>query len=97
MIMLKDYILIDELKDDIIKDGITIKYDDNNQYMFSTIIDISPEASGKLSIYYNIEDMILLTKRIAKLPFMENYIISFEDVIGIYTKEEYEKLIKGEV
>lgn len=96
MKLLKDYILIEELKDDMIQDGITLKYDDNNPYMFSRILEASDKAGDELFKYDGLNKLVLLTKRISKLPLYENYIISLEDVIGLYTIDEYNKLIKGE-
>lgn len=96
MILLKDYILAEELKDDIISNGLLTKYDDNNPYMFVKIKDCSESIESKLNLYGNINELVLLIKRVAKLCLGEQYIISFEDTIAIFTLEEYQNYIKGE-
>lgn len=113
MYLNKDYILVSELKDDMIIDGLLTKYDDTNPYMFVKILDYSEEAFDDLfNLTYidydtniieqenkfreNIEDYVLVLKRVAKIPYLNNYIISFEDIISVMTLEEYNNLIKGE-
>lgn len=44
----------------------------------------------------DIKDYVLVLKRVAKIPYLNNYIVSFEDIISMMTLEEYTKLLKGE-
>lgn len=97
MNLLKDYILVEELKDDITSNGLLTKYDDNNPYMFVKIKDCSSLVEDKLNVYGNINELILLIKRVAKLCLGEQYIIAFDDAIAIFTLEEYQNYIKGEI
>lgn len=93
----KNFILVNELKDDIIVDGILTKYDDNNNFMFVEVIQASNNAYSEISQYTDPDNVVLVISRIAKTPFLTNYVITLDDVLMLLTKEEYNKLIKGDM
>jgi len=92
MILLGDYIQVRELVKDITVDGLLQKYDDSNPYMFAEVIEAAEDVYNKLNKYANPRDLVLVFKRPAKIPFIESYIVSFKDIIGIMEKSEFNNL-----
>ena len=84
-------ILVEELRDNLVLDGVLIKYDDSNQYMFAKIINLPEKLISELDL--NVADIIIIN-RVTKLPFIDgNYFINSNNIIASLTKEEYNKLV----
>lgn len=88
--LFNDNILITELQDDIITNGVITKYDPDSPYMFCEVQQISDDAKQN-----NInEGDILVIKRYAKEEYLPgSYFISFKDVRGSISRDDYNKLI----
>jgi hypothetical protein len=92
MILLGDYLRVRELVKDITVDGLLQKYDDSNPYMFAEIVEAENTVYNKLSTMGNVNSMVLIFKRPAKIPFIDSYLVSYKDIIGIMSREEFENL-----
>ena len=89
------FIKIRELQDDFMIDGLIQKYDDSSPFMFGIVVGGNDNLLDELNTYSNFEDTIIISfKRVAKIPYLNCYLVSKEDVIDVMTKEEYE-YIKG--
>ena len=90
----KDYMLVRELQKDFMVDGLIQKYDDSSNVMYGKVIDASDTVLNYLSTVGYLSNMVVMFKRLAKIvpPGLNGYLVSFEDVIAILTKEEFEKL-----
>lgn len=90
------YIKIKELQDDFMIDGLLQKYDDSSPFMFGEVLGGNDILLNELSTYSNYGDKIIISfKRIAKVPYLNCYLVSKEDVIDIMTESEYENIKKG--
>lgn len=90
--LLGENILVCEKKKDLMVDGLLQKYDDNSPYMYASIAVASKLVEERLSVYGNIYDMIILFKRPAKIPVLGGYIVNYNDILAILSKEEYDRL-----
>lgn len=95
MVFLKSNILVKELQADFVIDGLIEKYDDSSPVMYGTIIDVSEEIRSKLTIYGELENTVLMFKRVAKIPVLGGYLVNYDDVIALMSIEEYNKLKGG--
>lgn len=94
MYIIGKYIQVKELKDDVYVDGLLQKYDDSSPYIFAEIIEAESNIYDKLSDYGDIDDLIVIFRRPNKLPFLDTFFVSNEDIIAVMTREEYNSLIK---
>lgn len=86
--LFNDNILVTELSDDLVVNGVVSMYDSDNPYMFCKIVALSDEASVNIDI-----NDILVIKRYAKEEYLPGYyFISYKDVRGSLTEEEYNSL-----
>ena len=92
MILLGDYLRVKELVKDIKVDGLLQKYDDSNPYMFAEIIEAEENVTNKLATYGYLDELVLVFKRPAKIPFIDSYLVSFKDIIGVMEKDEFKEL-----
>lgn len=92
MIILGDYLQVEELQKDIQINGIIQKYDDSSPYMFGKIINGKEDVINNLSKYGDIESIVVIFRRPAKIPFIGSYLVDAKDIIGIMTMNEYEAL-----
>lgn len=95
MILLKNNILIKELQEDFIIDGLLIKYDDSCPVMYGQIIEISQELRDKFTIYGELENIVVVFKRVAKVPVLDGYLVNYDDVIALMSVEEFNQLKGG--
>ena len=95
MVFLKNNILVKELQADFVIDGLLEKYDDSSPVMYGIIVDVSEEVRNKLTIYGEIENTILMFKRVAKVPVLGGYLVNYDDVIALMSIEEFNKLKGG--
>ena len=87
-----DNIIVKEIYEDIIINGVLTSYDEDSPYMFCEVVNLSQEASDNLSI--SIGD-ILVIKRYAKEEFITGlYFISWKDVRCIFSKQDFENILK---
>lgn len=90
--LFNDNILVSELQDDMLINGVMTRYDSDSPYMFCEVEAVSDEALN----YVNVGD-ILIIKRYAKEEYLSGYyFISFKDVRGCIPKEDYDKMLGGE-
>lgn len=88
-------ILVEELCDDIVSEGIVTRYDPDSPYMFCKIVTISEEAQKALGIINFKEENILVIKRYAKEEFIDKtYFIDSKDVRAVIDNETYNKILK---
>lgn len=90
------FIKIKELQDDFIIDGLIQKYDDSSPFMFGVVIGGNDNLLDELSTCSNYGDKIIISfRRVAKVPYLNCYLVSKEDVIDVMTESEYEDIKKG--
>ena len=88
MYMLNDNILVTELTDDLMLNGVVTIYDSDNPYMFGEVKDVANEIDN-----IEVGDIVVI-KRYAKEEFLPGYyFISNKDIRCKMPKEEYEKLL----
>ena len=88
-------IIVEELCDDIVCDGIVTRYDPDSPYMFCKILLISEEAQKDLGIINFKEENILVIKRYAKEEFIDKtYFIDSKDVRAVIDNDTYNKILK---
>lgn len=109
--LLGNNILVSELQDDLVVDGVITMYDTDSPYMFCKIESISLDAFKDLfgecvfdddntveeTIYDEcINNTILVIKRYAKEEYIGGtYFISSKDVRGIMHKETYKNMLQN--
>ena len=79
----------------MVKDGIMIKYDDSNQYMFVKLVyDLPKDYADELGVeVYELSDLVFVIKRVAKVPFINDYyVVDRKDVVCYMTTKEFEVL-----
>ena len=85
--LLGDNILVEELTDDLIINGVVTVYDSDNPYMFCKVVNVSDKVEGIKA------GNILVIKRYAKEEFLPGYyFISSKDVRCIVDNGFYESL-----
>ena len=90
------FIKIKELQDDFIIDGLLQKYDDSSPFMFGVVLGGNDILLDELNTCSSYGDKIIISfKRVAKLPYLNCYLVAKEDVIDVMTEEEYLNLKKG--
>lgn len=87
------YIKVKELQKDFTIDGLLEKYDDSSPFMFGLVVDGNEDIMNKLSTYGNYGEKVIISfKRVAKIPYLGQYLVSFEDIIDVMTESEFNKL-----
>ncbi len=96
MVTVGRYLKVKELQDDFMVDGLLQKYDDSSSFMFGQVIGGNMEILNNLGTIsgYN-QNIVISFKRVAKLPYLNCYLVSNEDLIDVMTYEEYEELRGG--
>lgn len=96
MVTVGRYLKVKELQDDFMVDGLLQKYDDSSSFMFGQVIGGNMEILNNLGTIsgYN-QNIVISFKRVAKLPYLNCYLVSNEDLIDVMTYEEYEELKGG--
>lgn len=90
------FIKVRELQDDFMIDGLLQKYDDSSPFMFGVVIGGNDALLDELSTCSNYGDKIIISfRRVAKVPYLNCYLVSKEDVIDVMTESEYEDIKKG--
>lgn len=85
--LLGDNILVEELTDDLVVNGVITAYDSDNPYMFCRVVNVSKDVNA-ITI-----GNILVIKRYAKEEFLPGYyFISSKDVRCIVDEDFYESL-----
>ena len=90
-----DNILVKEIVKDSKAGVLTVRQDDSSAYMYFEVIDMSAGAVYELDLGSETEidytNMVLITHRVAKVPFINNqYFIDAKDVIAIVDKKYME-------
>ena len=91
----KDYILVKELTDDMMIDGLLEKYDDNSPFIHAKVIEASRDFLYRLNEEYPSQDAVILFSRPNKIPYLGYLLVHEADIIATMSKEEYEKRIRG--
>lgn len=91
MVVLKNGLIVKELIKDIIIDGLIQKYDDSSDFMFVKIIQIGEELIKKPE-YQNTKDLVLMLRRINKVPTPFGYYINESDVLAVLTDDEFNQI-----
>ena len=92
MIMLNDSLLVKEVVKETQVNGIIMKADDDNQYMFVKVIDSNDDFKKKIGDE-NVYNNVFIIRRVAKLPFLlDKYIINTKDIIGYMSEDEFNKI-----
>lgn len=90
------FIKVRELQDDFMIDGLLQKYDDSSSYMFGVVIGGNDNILDELSTCSSYGDKIIISfRRVAKVPYLNCYLVSKEDVIDVMAESEYEDIKKG--
>ena len=90
--LFNDNILVSELQDDMVVNGVMTRYDSDSPYMCCEVEAASDEALN----YVSVGD-ILIIKRYAKEEYLSGlYFISFKDIRGCIPNDEYNKMTGGE-
>ena len=93
MLITGNYIQVKELIKDVTVDGLLQKYDDSSPYMFGKVINANKKILEDLSVINpDINNTVILFKRINKLPYLNTYFVDKNDVIAVMSMEEYESL-----
>ena len=93
MIITGNYIQVKELVKDVMVDGLLQKYDDSSPYMFGRVINANKTILDELStIITDTNDVVVLFKRVSKLPYLNTYFVDRQDVIAIMSMKEFEAL-----
>lgn len=93
MLITGNYIQVKELIKDVTVDGLLQKYDDSSPYMFGKVINANKKILEDLSVINpDINNTVILFKRINKLPYLNTYFVDKNDVIAVMSIEEYESL-----
>lgn len=93
--MLNDNLIVKEVQKETTSNGLIMKYDDDNPYMFVKLAkDLPEEYANEIGVeLYELPDTIFVIKRVAKIPFMNDfYIVSKKDVIAYMSKKEFEEV-----
>lgn len=92
MLVTQNNLLVKEIVCDLkTSDGLVQKYDDTSNFIFANIIEVGEFLDCK-TLYQN-RDNVLVLKRISKIPFLDGqYFIDEKDILGVMSKEEFEKL-----
>lgn len=92
------FIKIKELQDDFIIDGLLQKYDDSSPFMFGVVIGGNDALLDELSTCSSYGDKVIISfRRVAKVPYLNCYLVAREDVIDVMTESEYNDIKKGEI
>lgn len=93
MIITGNYIQVEELKKDLIIDGLVQKYDDSSPYMFGKVINAKKEILDELNVISSdVNNLVILFNRVNKLPYLNTYFVDRQYVIAIMSMEEYNNL-----
>ena len=96
MVTVGKFLKVKELQDDFIIDGLLQKYDDSSSFMFGQVIGGNIDILNELGTIAGYEQNIVISfKRVAKLSYLNCYLVSKEDLIDVMTYEEYEELKGG--
>lgn len=86
------YLQVKELVKDLSVNGLLQKYDDSSPYILAEIVNAEQEIYNKLSTYGDVDNLVVIFRRPNKLPFLDTFFVSNEDIIAIMSKEEFEAL-----
>lgn len=95
MRVLNDNLLVKELQKNLTNDGILIKYDDSNPYMFVKLMyDLPNTFAEELGVEaYELPNLVFMIKRVAKIPVINDcFAISKKDIICFMTRKEFDEL-----
>lgn len=89
-----DNILVTELHKDSTAGALLVNQDESSPYMFVHIESISDESKEGLGLDdMFIDDILLVIRRTAKLPFVKNeFFISYKDVVAIISRKDFEEI-----
>ena len=90
------YILVKELQDDMMKDGLLVKYDDSCPYMYGKVVDGESTLLDKLNTYANYgEDVVISFFRVNKTAYNGCYLVDFDKIIEVLSSSQYEDRKRG--
>ena len=86
-----DNVLVSELQDDLIINGVVTRYDPDSPFMFCKVLKLSDEAED----FLDYTDIVVI-KRYAKEEYLTGtYFISLKDIRGKMSIEEYKSIKEG--
>lgn len=89
--MLNCNILVSEITEEILVNGVMTIYDSESPYMFCKIIKMSDEARKELNL---LDNDILVIKRYAKEEFISGlYFISWKDVRCKISEDDFKNVL----
>ena len=96
--IIRKCVIVKELQDNIVIDGLLQKYDDSSPFMFGVIIDGNKEVLNSLYAKANNYGgkTVISFFRVNKTPYLGNYLVDADNIIEVMTAEEYEKRKVGE-
>ena len=91
--LLRNCVLVKELQDDMIIDGLLTKYDESSPYMYGKVIDGSKELLDKLYAYANDygSATVISFFRVNKTPYEGKYLVDADNIIEVMNMNEYER------
>lgn len=98
MKVLNSNLIVKEIQAEVDKNGLIMKYDDANQYMFVKLVyDVPESLAVELGIEtYKLAEAIFVIKRCAKIEFLDGcYIIDRKDLVAYLDKDEFKNIIGG--
>lgn len=94
--MCNDNILVTEVHKDSKAGALVVSQDESSAYMFVKVEAISDGAKFELdfdNINTDLDNILLVVQRTAKLPFIQNkFFVSYKDVIAIIDKKYFEEI-----
>ena len=89
--ILRKCVLVKELQDDMIIDGLLTKYDDSSPYMYGKVIDGSKELLDRLYAAANDygSATIISFFRVNKTPYEGKYLVDEDNIIEVMNISEY--------
>lgn len=90
--ILKNCVIVKELQDDMIIDGLLTKYDDSSPYMYGKVIDGNQKLLDDLSTYTgSLAYTVISFFRVNKTPYEGKYLVDGDNIIEVMTLDEYNK------
>ena len=90
--IIRKSLIVKELQDDMLIDGLLQKYDDASPYMYGKVIDGEASLLDKLNTMTNFgEDSVVSFFRVNKTPYNGNYLVDYDNIIEVISESEYNK------
>lgn len=91
--ILKESVLVKELQDDMIENGLLVKYDDSSPFMYGMIKNGNSAILEKLRQYIPYGNIIVSFYRVNKTPYRGLYVVDYNNILEVMSEEEYKHLL----